>query len=262
MRQKGIPEENVMNVPETGNGTIFYPPYSIWLVCKYGSSKNLYIRKLTEQCKPAVMGKDHKKISSVISDFVYYPLFKSKTKQKPWKYWKRVVLESCLFFSPQMTVLCSEGKWLSHHRRVRDNVHWVAWQISNTWTSSYLRSHLLAITVNSSKTSAHFLSPPGLSWRTRHITFLMESRSTINIPVTTHHRLSHSMIMLPFPFHLVYLITIQIHIHHYTLIQYTVKILYMWIYWYIHHYIYCDISHTISIFTIPILIAGFLFLSV
>lgn len=29
MRQKGIPEENVMNVPETGNGTIFYPPYSI-----------------------------------------------------------------------------------------------------------------------------------------------------------------------------------------------------------------------------------------
>ena len=28
-RKKGIPEENVMNVPETGNGTIFYPPYSI-----------------------------------------------------------------------------------------------------------------------------------------------------------------------------------------------------------------------------------------
>lgn len=124
---------------------------------------------------------------------------------------------------------------------------------------SYLRSHLLAITVNSSKSIAHFLSPPGLSWRTRHITFLMESRPTINIPVTTHHRLCHSTIMLPFPFHLVYLITIQIHIHHYTLIQYTVKIPYMWIYRYIHHYIYCDISHTISIFiTIPILIAGFL----
>ena len=45
MREEGIPEENTVNVTETGNRIILFPECIIHLVCKYAIGKQVNLFK-------------------------------------------------------------------------------------------------------------------------------------------------------------------------------------------------------------------------
>lgn len=41
VKEKGIPEENILNFIDNGNGIILFPDHSIHLVCKYEETNQL-----------------------------------------------------------------------------------------------------------------------------------------------------------------------------------------------------------------------------